>query len=222
MNGPHDLGGQHCLGPIDPEPEAEEPIFHEEWERRVFGLTLAAGALGKWNIDMSRHARERQHPVDYLQHSYYENWLVGLERLLVESGLVTTDELATGEPEVPLHESAAKEALPAENVPGLLARGSPTTMETESPPKYQPGEQVRAINQHPMGHTREPGYVRGRVGVIAAHAGAHVYPDRNAERSREARHLYNVRFESSELWGEDANGHYAVYVDLWEDYLEPA
>ncbi|HIN89237.1 MAG TPA: nitrile hydratase subunit beta, partial [Porticoccaceae bacterium] len=82
MNGGHDLGGKQGLGPIDPEPETWEPVFHEEWERRVFALTLATGMLGHWNIDQSRHARERQHPADYLHHSYYENWLVGVEKLL--------------------------------------------------------------------------------------------------------------------------------------------
>ena len=96
MNGAHDLGGMHGLGPINPEPEGEEPVFHAAWEKRVFGLNLAAGALGKWNIDISRHARERQHPIDYLRHTYYENWLAGLEKLLVETGLVTAEELATG------------------------------------------------------------------------------------------------------------------------------
>lgn len=221
MNGPHDLGGQHGLGPINPEREAEEPVFHEAWERRVFGLNLATGALGKWNIDQSRHAKERQHPADYLRHSYYENWLVGLERLLVESGLVTAEELATGKADVPRREGGPNEALAAEDVLELVTRGSPTTMTINSRPKYQPGDQVRAVNRHPLGHTREPGYVRGRVGVVAAHEGAHVYPDQNAERSREARHLYNVRFESAELWGEETNSRYAVYVDLWEDYLEP-
>jgi nitrile hydratase len=94
MNGAHDLGGMHGLGPINAEPETSEPVFHAAWERRVFGLALAAGFLGKWNIDKSRYARERQHPIDYLRHTYYENWLVGLERLLLEAGLVTAEELA--------------------------------------------------------------------------------------------------------------------------------
>ncbi len=40
MNGGHDLGGIHGLGPIDPEPEQVEPVFHGEWEKRVFALTL--------------------------------------------------------------------------------------------------------------------------------------------------------------------------------------
>src|SRR5262245_30623868 len=96
MNGGHDIGGMHGFGPINPEPEADESVFHAEWEKRVFGLRLAAGALGKFNIDMGRYARERQHPAEYLRHTYFENWLAGLEKLLVETGLVTAEELVTG------------------------------------------------------------------------------------------------------------------------------
>jgi nitrile hydratase subunit beta len=221
MNGAHDLGGMHGFGPIDPEPEAEEPVFHATWERRVFGLNLAAGALGKWNIDISRYARERQHPVEYLQHTYYENWLAGLERLLVEKGLVTAEELATGKAGGLADEDTHKRTLKAESVAKVLAQGSPVTMSIDSPPRFKPGDRVRATNRHPTGHTREPRYVRGRVGVIHAHHGAHVFPDRSAAGSREGRHLYSVRFEATELWGESA-GRSAVYVDLWEDYLEPA
>lgn len=221
MNGAHDLGGMHGFGPINPEPEAEEPVFHAAWEKRLFGVTLAAGFLGTWNIDMSRHARERQHPVDYLQHTYYENWLAGLETLLVEAGLVTAEELATGKAAGPGDEATRKRVLKAENVTKVLARGGPVAMEIDGPPRFTPGDRVRAINRHPTGHTREPRYVRGRVGVIHEHYGAYVFPDRNAERSKEGRHLYSVRFEASELWGENAADGSAVYVDLCEDYLEP-
>ena len=92
MNGGQDLGGMHGLGPIDI--ETDEPVFHAEWERRVFALTLAMGARGEWNIDMSRHARENRDPVDYLSSSYYEIWLKGLEALLSERGLLTPEELS--------------------------------------------------------------------------------------------------------------------------------
>ena len=92
MNGGQDLGGMHGLGPIDI--EADEPVFHAEWERRVFALTLAMGARGEWNIDMSRHARENRDPVDYLSSSYYEIWLKGLEALLSERGLLDPQELS--------------------------------------------------------------------------------------------------------------------------------
>jgi len=94
MKGGHDLGGKQGLGPISPEPESEEPVFHAEWERRVFAMTLATGMLGQWNIDESRFARESQHPVDYLKNSYYENWLAGIQNLLVSKGLVSEEELA--------------------------------------------------------------------------------------------------------------------------------
>ena len=222
MNGAHDLGGMHGLGPINPEPEAEEPVFHADWERRMFGLSLAAGALGKWNIDMSRYARERQHPIDYLRHTYYENWLAGLEKLLVETGLVTAAELVTGKASGAVEAVTRQRVLKAEQVPVALSKGSPVTMESATAPRFKPGAMVRAINRHPVGHTREPRYVRGHVGVIHAHYGAHVFPDRNAAGVKEGQHLYSVRFEAAELWGASAADKSAVYVDLWEDYLEPA
>src|SRR5262245_3442075 len=222
MNGAHDLGGMHGLGPINPEPEGKEPVFHAAWEKRVFGLTLAVGALGKWTLDMSRHARERQHPVDYLRHTYYENWLAGLEKLLVETGLVTTEELATGKPMVPTDDPTRNRLLKPEHVSTRLAKAYPVPLTIDTAPRLKPANKICAINRPPLGHTREPRYVRGRIGAIHEYHGAHVFPDCNAQGSREGRHLYAVRFEASSLWGENANKGSAVYVDLWEDYLEPA
>lgn len=91
MNGAHDLGGMHGFGPINPEPD--EPVFHAEWERRAFAITLAMGAYGAWNLDMSRYARERMDPAEYLGSSYYEHWLHGLQTLLMEKNLLTEAEL---------------------------------------------------------------------------------------------------------------------------------
>jgi nitrile hydratase len=91
VNGGHDLGGMHGLGPI--EVEQNEPVFHDEWERRCFAITLACGFLGEWNLDMSRYARERMHPATYLDTSYYEHWLIGLQTLLVEKGLLDEAEI---------------------------------------------------------------------------------------------------------------------------------
>jgi nitrile hydratase beta subunit len=222
MNGAHDLGGMHGFGRIHAEPEAKEPVFHADWEKRVFGLVRAVGALGKWNSDMARYARERQHPADYLRHSDYENWLAGLEKILVETGLVTAEELASGKASQLTEGDLRKHLLHADEVAAIVVRGSSATMPADGPPRFRPGDRVRARNRHPVGHTREPRYVRGRVGVIQEHHGAHVFPDLSAEGVRVGRHFYSVRFEAAELWGENANGNSAVYVDLWEDYLEPA
>jgi nitrile hydratase len=91
MNGVHDMGGMDGLGPIAT--EADEPVFHAEWERRVFAMTIAMGFYGAWNIDSSRHARERTPAAEYLSSSYYEIWLGGLERLLDETGLLPRADL---------------------------------------------------------------------------------------------------------------------------------
>ena len=92
MNGAHDMGGMDGFGPV--EIETDEPVFHAEWERRAFALTLAMAAHGRWNIDMSRYARENRDPLGYLADSYYERWLYGLEVLMEENGFVTREEIA--------------------------------------------------------------------------------------------------------------------------------
>src|SRR6185436_11199278 len=92
--GVHDMGGMQDFGPVVP--ETDEPRFHHGWERRVFGLTIAMGATGAWNLDQSRAARESLPPAQYLASSYYEIWLAGMQALMLERGLVTAEELADG------------------------------------------------------------------------------------------------------------------------------
>ena len=219
MNGPHDLGGAHGFGPVAPEPD--EPLFHAEWERRAFALTLAMGGTGAWNIDMSRHARERTPPADYLASSYYEIWTKGVERLIVETGLVSEAELRAGhstEPPVPLARKPT-----AETVPGILAKGGPSARPLAAPAAYEVGDRVRARIMNPPGHTRLPRYVRGRVGRIERRHGAHVFPDTHAHGGGEdPRWLYSVAFDAGEVWGPDARAGDEVLLDLWEPYLERA
>src|SRR5258706_12310100 len=89
MDGAHDMGGVMWSGPVAPEPD--EPVFHAEWERRAFAITLAMGMPGGWNIDMSRFAREDRPPEDYLSKSYSQIWLAGLERFMLERDLIAPD-----------------------------------------------------------------------------------------------------------------------------------
>jgi len=90
-------------------------------------------------------------------------------------------------------------------------------------PRFAVGQQVRARKINPTGHTRLPRYARGSVGVVDRLHGGHVFPDSNAHfQGENPQHLYSVRFSARELWGEAAAARDAVYLDLWESYLEPA
>jgi nitrile hydratase len=227
MNGAHDLGGMHGFGPVAAEPD--EPVFHADWERRIFALTLAMGAWRRWNLDMSRSAREQMPPGDYLSTSYYEHWLFGLQRQLAESGLVDADELrmvqsapatvpAPAEP-IRIEDGAVR----AGGVQAVLRRRIGARRADPVAPRLEAGQPVRARNTHPVGHTRLPRYVRGRCGTIDRDHGVFVFPDSNAAgQGSNPQHVYSVRFAARELWGSEASARDGVYVDLWDDYLEPA
>ncbi len=206
------------FGPV--EPEIDEPVFHAEWEKHALGLTLCAGSLGHWNLDQSRFARENRHPADYYSSSYYEIWTKGLERLLVDHAVVTTEELASGRSQRPGPESAR--VLTADRVPRALARGGPVDREPATGARFGVGDRVRAKEMNPSGHTRLPRYVRGKQGVIEAVHGCHVFPDSNARgEGEDPQWLYTVRFDGTELWGEGAEPGLWVSVDAWEPYLLP-
>jgi nitrile hydratase len=219
VNGAQDLGGQHGFGPVAP--DVDEPLFHAAWERRAMALTLAMGATGSWSIDTSRHARERMPPADYLASSYYEIWIAGLERLLVEQGLATAEEIAAGRSLAP--PAPVKRVLAAADVPAVLARGGPTERPATAPARFAVGDGVTTRLANPHGHTRLPRYLRGRPGVIERVQGCHVYPDTNAHGAGEApTWLYAVRFSAEDLWGADAEPDTAIVADLFEPYLHPA
>ena len=94
MNGVHDLGGMDNMGPISI--EANEPVFHDDWERYIFGLTIAMMSSGYFQIDEVRRETELMPPVDYLGANYYEKWLFTLENLMVEKDVLTRDEIKAG------------------------------------------------------------------------------------------------------------------------------
>src|SRR6266852_6344448 len=161
MNGVHDMGGMHGLGAV--EIEKNEPVFHNEWEARTFALTLAAGYLGKWNLDMSRFAREQMPGPEYLATSYYEHWLYGLCKLLVDQGLVTAKELESGRREAKASEARV---LRATDVPAALRSRIVARMEDDVLAKFRPGDRVVARNIHTAIYTRSLRYARRPRGFI--------------------------------------------------------
>ncbi|HYR83795.1 MAG TPA: nitrile hydratase subunit beta [Terriglobia bacterium] len=217
MNGVHDMGGMQDMGPI--EYEKNEPVFHARWEARAYALNRAMGAWRKWNIDASRHARELLPPADYLRMSYYESWIARLVELIVKHGLVTRAEIESGKPAA--ESTRMTPPLTADMVAENIRQGSPATRNVTAPALFEAGQKVRARNVHPAGHTRLPRYARGRTGTVVRDHGVFVFPDTNAHFLGERpQHLYSVRFGARELWGAQARPRDAVYLDLWEDYLE--
>jgi nitrile hydratase len=213
-----DLGGREGAGRVLPEPEGE--LWHAAWEPRALALTVAAGATGAWNLDMSRAARETL--PDYARLSYYEIWIHALERLLHERGVLHDDELAGGPP-CP-GAAPPPRLLRAADVPAVLARGAPTERPAPGAARYAPGQRVRLRAGAVSHHTRLPGYARGRCGVVQALHGAHVFPDTHAHgQGEQPQWLYTVVFDGTELWGEEAGAQrLQVSIDAWEPYLEPA
>jgi hypothetical protein len=128
VNGVHDMGGMHGMGPVVH--EKDEPVFHEEWEGRVYALTLLVRAGGgRWNIDAGRYEIERIPPAEYLRMSYYERWAVRLAIQVVKMGLVTQAEIDSG---APAAESArATPQLTAARVPAMVARRVSTRREVQ-------------------------------------------------------------------------------------------
>ncbi|HWE53099.1 MAG TPA: nitrile hydratase subunit beta [Bryobacteraceae bacterium] len=219
MNGIHDMGGMHGMGSL--QYEENEPVFHREWEGKSFALNLAMRAWRKWNIDSSRHAIELLQPDEYLRMSYYEKWIARLEDLIVSSGMATRHEIAVGKAD-----PGAARKIPqftAEVVAQRLRGGSPVSRPDGRPARFMKDDIVRTRNMHPAGHTRLPRYARDKEGSIARDHGVFVFPDTNAHGLGEnPQHVYSVRFAARELWGENASPRDAVYIDLWDEYLEPA
>ncbi len=226
MNGVHDMGGMHGFGPVDVDDDA---AFHDEWEKAVFGVEKLLRYQSIYGVDEKRHALERFDPVTYLDSSYFERWALGSETLLLETGTITEDELSAA---IEAHDGSGLFELDdsetdRDRVDELVelvheAFRSDASFERDPvEPQFDAGDAIVVRNDHPAGHTRCPRYVRRARGTIHEVQGTHVVPDEAAHGTEVAEPLYSVRFEATELWNDDTDGD-AVYIDLWERYLNPA
>ena len=215
MNGVHDMGGMDGFGPVVREPN--EPVFHADWEARMYALANVVMGAAQVNVDEFRHAIERIPPARYLASSYYERWIAAAETILVEHGIATREELLAKE-DASVDPSQIANAVPARGPAPFKGKS------VKRPPRarFARGDRVRARNLNPSGHTRLPRYVRGKAGVIARDWGVFVFPDTNAHHAgTKPQHCYSVSFDARELWGKPASSRERLYIDLWEDYLEP-
>jgi nitrile hydratase len=222
MNGIHDMGGMHGFGPIAV--EENEPIFHERWEGRVAAMTMGTPVPIPGG---GRFAIERMDPADYLAASYYERWLFSRILGLIEAGLLTREEFATLEQSYRSHpEAEPPQRYDRELAQQLVARvrmRERVEFKAERQRAFAIGDAVRPKNIHPPGHTRLPRYVRGKRGVVTRYYGLQVFQDTlPAGVEAQPEPVYAVRFSGPELWGDSAEPNSAIYIDMWESYLEPA
>ncbi|MCY4250068.1 MAG: nitrile hydratase subunit beta [Rhodobacteraceae bacterium] len=219
----HDMGGIPCVESL---PLENTTVFEKKWHKIVLSLTLAVGALGKWNLDRSRYFRESLPPDDYGNFTYYEKWMAGLVNLMVDSGLIDQSELRDFKV---ASKSMQGISVSPEALKSMIAKGDPslcnsntcfepheigTLVKTKSPP---------ANNCLENGHTRLPAYSSGSKGEIVLYHGFHRLPDANAHLlGPNPEPLYTVSFTAYALWGNEAeNPDDKIHLDLWHSYLEP-
>lgn len=218
MDGIHDLGGMHGFGPVD----RDDPPL-EAWEASVIAIQGATRRTGLINIDEFRHGIERMEPGHYLTSPYFEHWLDGITRVLLEKKLVDSEELDVRTAFFAEHPDAtALEALTvAPDLPPDLPR---VQLESRREPtvaaKFAVGDEVRTRLTHVPGHTRLPRYARGKRGTIHLVHGVHVYPDTNAHlQGEDPTWVYSVHFDPVELWPDDYEERTSIYLDAFEPYL---
>jgi nitrile hydratase subunit beta len=234
------MGGMHGFGPVVR--ERDEPVFHAEWERRMFALALAAMGSRSFNIDEYRRTIEQMPPAQYLAASYYERWLYALENLLIEKGVVVRTEIdvvmaalrahassvatkvgAAAEIGAPGETPADREASESGGLAEAIVGDRSLRRDESFPPRFKAGDRVLARNVNPAGHTRIPRYARGHHGKIYRDWGVFVFPDTHAHGAgAKPQHCYAVEFDGRELWGGEHPAGELIYIDLWEDYLEAA
>ena len=197
------------LRPIDP--EHDEPVFHADWERRVFAMNIAA--LGFSGRGPRRHAIERMDPVEYLSTSYYEHWLAGLVTLAKDLWLRDGAEIDAGR-------AAAIEPTPFPAPHAAQSRAScatacPQSVDAADRTAFGVGDAVRARNIEARA-TRGCRATCGASGRRHRAARLARFPDTAAHDRGETRNLCTPCGPKRKSCGARTWLTDCVYIDLWE------
>ena len=88
MRNVHDMGCAPTDEPID---ISDHKLM--DWELKTYGVVGALGEKGLLSSDELRRGIESLPPEKYKALSYFERWTASIEKLLVEKGVLTTDEV---------------------------------------------------------------------------------------------------------------------------------
>lgn len=230
----HNLGGVENLGPIN----FEKEVFVKPWEQRIFGIHVAMMGLSshlpvqdvptkfkdEWTWADLRKGAEAMHPFEYFKFRYYEKWLGGISSFFVDQGYISQEELDS---KMEKYLTSPDEGLPDGGDPAIdeqiikyLRVGDSPKRDTESKPKYKVGDEVVIKDLPPTDHTRLPGYLRNKKGVVdTVYDGTYTYFCKTADGLGDPMPVYCIKFEPTEIWGEMSEGNAAVYADIFETYI---
>lgn len=226
-------------------------VFAAEWEKRIFGIHVAMMGLSNhlgsslpgypmpdvpttfhdvWTWADLRSSAEAMNPIDYFKFRYYERWLSGITTFLVEKGYLSDREIRSRmtdlysqavRPAEHQAESAKTAADIDERVIAYLRTGDSPRRDIAHP-KFAVGQRVRIADPRTDAHTRLPGYLRGRSGIVThIHEDNYSYFWHTGDGIGDPMPVYTVEFAPSELWGQRAEpGAQTFYAELFEAYLE--
>jgi nitrile hydratase beta subunit len=212
----HDMGGLPHQGPIVIDPD-EQP-FHADWEARMWGINEALAGHPDWTLDWWRYVRELITPEDYLTRPYFDQWMQVYAAMMVDSGVASVDEIASGMAHGP--KSPLGPPMRAADVAKASRRTTDFRRPATQPPGYAIGDKVMTKTIIGMAHTRLPTYAMSKPGIVHACRGNHLLPDAGAKGREQAEPLYTVAFATADLWPEAKDKRDRVFIDLWESYLE--
>jgi len=242
----HYLGGLENLGPVN----LETQVFVQPWEQRIFGIhtTMMAesahltGALPRYPIDQLptafkndwtwaslRTGAEGMQPFEYFKFRYYEKWLMGISQFFIDQGYIDAEELSSRTEHYRKQPEAALPDLPnapiREQIVRYLLEGDSGLRPLPAPPRFQSGEVIKVADPEAVDHTRLPGYLRSKPGIIVeVYDGAFAYfVNTGPDGIGEPMPVYRVAFAASDIWGEGkSEANTTIYADLFEAYLQPA
>ncbi|HIK18415.1 MAG TPA: nitrile hydratase subunit beta [Leptolyngbyaceae cyanobacterium M33_DOE_097] len=233
---------QHFIGGLEGlEPSSfEKRVFVQPWEERIFGIHVAMMALSNhlevnqtvptnfksfWTWGHLRTGAENMNPFDYFKYRYYEKWLGGISGFFVDSGYVSKDELDAKTAayleklDAPLPEGG--EPAIDEQVIEYLRVGDSPKCDVPVQPKFKVGDVVTVRNPPPADHCKLPGYLRTKQGVVEeVYEGAYNYYFPTGDGVGDPMPIYNVKFDSHSIWSNFTEPSTAIYVQIFEGYLE--
>ena len=222
MDGIHDLGGMQGFGPV--EMEKDEPVFHHDWEKRVFAMAIAASFVADFGDDQFRRQIEQLTPQQYLNSSYYELWFAGMLAQLKELKVINADEIkqAAGVNPLPAEFDINNQAQ-ADGLMAVIEQGASQAMpDANGARRFAVDDKVITRTHLVATHTRLPRYARGKTGRVITEQGMFIFADTNSVNAgANPQMLYTVEFDASELWGDEAHSGDTLCLDLWDAYLEP-